>query len=196
MHGVAPFLTMNHITSNLKYLGKPPWDSGISPPELLEFIAQHPAGRAIDLGCGTGTNSIALAQSGWEVIGVDVALIALHKARKKAKAAGVQVRFKLSDASQLSGIEGRFDFALDMGCFHNLGERKANYLARLDDILAPRGYWLLYAHLYPPDGRPANHGVSPADLETAAERFSLLWHKTAPARKGRRSVWALFQKRG
>ena len=44
------------------YYFHPPWDSGISPPELLEFIEQHPAGRAIDLGCGTGTNVVTLAQ--------------------------------------------------------------------------------------------------------------------------------------
>ncbi len=41
---------------NLRYLGNPPWDTGVSPPELLAIIAEKQPGRALDLGCGTGTN--------------------------------------------------------------------------------------------------------------------------------------------
>ncbi len=55
------------LAFNFWYFRKPPWDSGISPPELLEFIRTHPAGKAIDLGCGTGTNVITLAKAGWQV---------------------------------------------------------------------------------------------------------------------------------
>ena len=158
---------MNHFTSNLNYLGKPPWDSGKSPPELLEFIAQHPAGRAIDLGCGTGTNTVTLAQHGWEVTGIDFAFLALYKAHKKANAAKVKVNLKLRDVSKLRGIKGPFDLALDMGCFHNLFEKQRDYLDRLGEILAPGGYWLLYAHFRPTDGTPYTHGLVPSDLRHA-----------------------------
>lgn len=185
---------MDRITSNLKYLGKPPWDSGTSPPELLAFIAQHPAGRAIDLGCGTGTNVVTLAQHGWEVTGVDVAFLALYKARKKANTASVQAQFKLRDVSKLRGIQGPFDLALDMGCFHNLVEKQRDYLARLDEILVPNGYWLLYAHLRPTDGTPATHGLTPADLQRAQSQFDLIYKKESHDKVGWDSVWALFQK--
>lgn len=187
---------MNHLTSNLKYLGNPPWDRGISPPELLAFIEEHPTGRALDLGCGTGTNSITLAQHGWEVTGVDVALIALYKARRKAKDAEVNVSFKLRDVSKLRGIREPFELALDMGCFHNLREKKKNYLARLDEILAPSGYWLLYAHFRLPDENPRSHGLTPEDFDAAAARFNLLWRKNSKGHGGRDSVWALFRKKG
>lgn len=36
------------ITFNLWYFRRPPWDTRVSPPELLEFIAAHPPGRALD----------------------------------------------------------------------------------------------------------------------------------------------------
>ena len=51
------------------YFGQPPWDTGVSPPELLDFIQNHKPGRAIDIGCGTGTNVITLANAGWNVTG-------------------------------------------------------------------------------------------------------------------------------
>ena len=47
---------LRRLKFNLSYFGKAPWDSGISPPELYDFIATHPAARAIDIGCGSGTN--------------------------------------------------------------------------------------------------------------------------------------------
>jgi len=184
---------MNHF--DLMYAGTPPWDSGITPPELFEFIEKHPPGRAIDLGCGTGTNVITLAQHGWEVIGVDFSRLAIQKARHKAKAAKVKVQFKKRDASKLQGIQGPFELALDMGCFHNLNEKQPDYLARLDELLAPNGYWLLYAHLQPADGTPSAHGLLPSDLENAQSQFDLVWRKDSHDKVGWDSVWALFQKK-
>ena len=106
---------------NLSYLRKKaPWDSGISPPELLEFIAEHPPGRAIDLGCGTGTNVITLAQHGWQVSGVDFAPRAIKVARRKAKHVKIDADLRVGDVTKLRGVDGKFNLALDMGCFHNL----------------------------------------------------------------------------
>ena len=68
--------------------GAPRWDTNITPPEVVAVIegaAPLPAGRALDLGCGTGTNVIYLAQHGWETIGVDFSPVAIQQARQKAK---------------------------------------------------------------------------------------------------------------
>ena len=187
------FQMLKDFSSNLRYIKNPPWDSGITPPELLEFIAQHPAGRAIDLGCGTGTNLITLAKHGWQVSGVDVAILALHRARRKAKIAQVDINLHWGDVTKLSGIHEIFDLALDMGCFHNLGDRKEAYLKRLDEILAPKGFWLLYAHLLPrQDGM--KHGVSRADLDLLASRFTLVWQKVNRGKVVHKAIWTLFQK--
>jgi methylase of polypeptide subunit release factors len=51
-----------------------------------------PAGRALDLGCGTGTDTIYLATHGWDVSGVDMTSRALAIARRDGAAAGVAPR--------------------------------------------------------------------------------------------------------
>ena len=52
---------LRRLSFLLWYFRDPPWDTNISPPELLDFINRHPPGRVLDLGCGTGTNVITLA---------------------------------------------------------------------------------------------------------------------------------------
>ena len=36
-------------------MGDMPWDSGITPPEIKDILAERPPGAALDLGCGSGT---------------------------------------------------------------------------------------------------------------------------------------------
>lgn len=185
---------MKRILYNLMYLRRAPWDSGISPPELLDFIDTHPAGRAIDLGCGTGTNLITLAQHGWQVSGVDSAILGLVRAYRKASAARIHIDLHLGDVTKLRGVQGKFDLALDMGCFHSLEDKKENYLNRLDEILVPGGFWLLYARLLSAEYTDPRHGLSAAEFAKAENRFNLISRTDSLDKNGRDAVWALFQK--
>lgn len=176
------------------YFRQPPWDTGISPPELLEFIQQHPPGAALDLGCGTGTNVITLAKAGWRVTGIDFAPRAIALARQKIKKAGVQAVVSVNDATKLSGISGSFELALDIGCFHGLSkEGREKYLDQLDRILAPGGFWLWYGFLKPPATASSAPGLGEADLSQLSARFSLLSRRNGFDRQ-RSSAWLLFQK--
>jgi ubiquinone/menaquinone biosynthesis C-methylase UbiE len=176
------------------YFGQPPWDTGISPPELIEFIQTHKPGRAIDIGCGTGTNVITLAHAGWDVIGVDFAPRAIKLARQKADKAGVQVDFLISDATKLQRIEGPFDFALDLGCFHGIPhEGRIKYLEQLNRILAQDGFWLMYGFLKPETDQTGT-GLAEADLDRISSRFTLLSRRDGFDKRERSSAWFLFQK--
>ena len=55
-------------------VGFKPWDSGVPPPQLVAVVEGSDAllpQKALDLGCGTGTNSIYMARHGWDVTGID-----------------------------------------------------------------------------------------------------------------------------
>lgn len=196
------------LSFHLWYYARPPWDKGISPPELLEFIATHPAGRAIDLGCGSGTNVITLARHGWQVTGVDFAPRAISLARRKLREAGLQADLRVGDVTRLDGIEGPFDLALDIGCFHGVTNRPA-YLRQLKRILRPGGYWLLYAFFRPAEAARfegkdrlfvALQSRTPPGLEESDLAYilqsglHLCWRKDGHDRRGRPSAWFLFQK--
>ncbi len=184
---------LRRLNFSLWYFFHPPWDSGISPPELLDFISHHPPGRAIDLGCGTGTNVITLVQHGWQVTGVDFAPRAIRLARRKMKQAGVQADVSVGDVTKLDGITGPFDLALDLGCFHGIPDRRG-YLGQLSRVLAPAGHWLLYGMLKssPEDPRP---GITPADMQLIeSSGLHLVSRKDGWDKRGRRSAWFLYQR--
>lgn len=177
------------------YYRQPPWDTGVSPPELLEFIQNHAAGRAIDIGCGTGTNMITLARAGWKVTGVDFAPRAIRLARKKLKGAGVQAELLVKDATKLAGINGPFELAFDLGCFHTIPQPgKTEYLKQLDRILAPAGFWLMYGFLIS-DTQDSSHGLFAADIAAISSKLKLLSRQEGfDNHKVKSSAWFLFQK--
>jgi SAM-dependent methyltransferase len=63
-----------------------------------------PPGRALDVGCGTGRDACYLAGRGWQVTGVDIAPAAIARARRRAAALGVQVRWVVGDVGGLGGL--------------------------------------------------------------------------------------------
>jgi ubiquinone/menaquinone biosynthesis C-methylase UbiE len=176
------------------YFRQPPWDTGISPPELYEFIQNHQPGRAIDIGCGTGTNIITLANAGWNVTGIDFAPRAIKIARQKLKQAGVQAKLILGDATKLEGIKGPFDFALDLGCFHGIPQDgRLKYLEGLDRILATDGFWLMYAFLKS-DPLQKRSGLLETDIDLIASRLTLLSRRDGLDNGAKPSAWFLYQK--
>ncbi len=187
---------LRRLIFNLWYFRKPPWDSGISPPELLEFIQTHPPGKAIDLGCGTGTNVITLARAGWQVTGIDFAPRAICMAGKKLARENVTADMHVGDVTKLDDIRAVHNFALDIGCFHGLSQQgKADYLTQLERILAPNGFWLMYG-FFRSDPRHAPPGLVEADVDLISSRLTLLSRRDGFDKRERPSAWFLFQKTG
>ncbi|MGD8404503.1 MAG: class I SAM-dependent methyltransferase [Anaerolineales bacterium] len=184
---------LRRLTFRIWYLFDPPWDTGISPPELKDFTEKNPPGEAIDIGCGTGTNVITLVQAGWKVTGVDFVPRAIKTAKRKVKKAGVDAKLYVRDVTELEGITGPFDLVLDIGCFHSLGDKKAGYLSELNRILAPGGHWLMYG-FFNPDSASDSHGLAETDLDLISALFTQVWRHDGTDRGERTSAWFLYQK--
>jgi methyl halide transferase len=120
--------------------GTTPWDSGLPSKELQRVLTEHTltAGRALELGCGTGTNAVFLAQRGFDVTAVDCSSLALEQAREKGADAGVSVDWIEADVQNFGAGLQPFDFVFDRGCYHccrrvDLPE----YLATLKNVTRP-----------------------------------------------------------
>lgn len=177
----------------LQYLIKPRWDTGITPPELIEYIDTHSPGKALDLGCGTGTNVITLAQHGWKVIGVDFVPSAIKTARRKAQKLNIPVEFIRADVSRLNQIKTTFDLILDIGCYHAITEKQqARYLDNISRQLSKNGTYLLYAFInpHPESGNP---GLSPKDIEVLESVLNLTSRKDG-IDQARISTWMTFER--
>jgi SAM-dependent methyltransferase len=155
-------------------VGFTPWDRGVPLGELVRLVEgpQAPApGRALDLGCGTGTNSIYLARHGWDVTGVDVVPRALAEAQRAAGAAGVAAAFVEGDVTDLEslGLAGGFDLLVDAGCYHTIPrDGRDGYVRGVTALAAPGATLLLFGFASVPVAS-MGAGLKPDDVR---DRFA------------------------
>jgi SAM-dependent methyltransferase len=154
-------------------LGLTVWERRMPPPALVQLVEGGTApGRALDLGCGTGTDSIYLTEHGWEVTGVDMVPKALAMARLKAAAADVHPHFVEGDVTRLQdfGIDGGYNLLFDFGCFHTLpADRRDAYVESVSAAAAPGATLLLFGFRRPPRLAPVQAGLT---AEEVRQRFT------------------------
>ncbi len=186
----------------LYLVGRTRWDSGIVPPEIVALIEGErlPSGRAIDLGCGTGTTSIYLAQHGWQVVGIDYILAPIRRAREKAQRAGISehVDFVVGDIRRIDqmALPGPFDLAVDVGCGHVFAlDEWGRYARNLSYLVRPRGLLMLYSFRPTPE-HP--RGIAPERVEEIfAPDFRVVRVDIGDDRvAGSRSAWYRLERAG
>lgn len=173
---------MTEVNWNQRYIdADTPWDSGQPSLPLKTFLqekALKPC-RVLELGCGTGTNAIYLAQRGFDVTGVDIAEEAIKRAQMKAKELAVKVNFIQADATSLPDLGDPFPFVFDRGTYHVLRSMNlTGFQSMLAEMVAPGGFYLVLAgnpneDAHPDKGPPR---VSASDLcaELEGLAFDLL----------------------
>ena len=115
------------------------WQSTWQP--LMEKRVFPNQGKLLELGCGAGNLSIAFAQAGYEVIGIDIAPTAISWARENATKANVNVNFLQGDVLELADIvDDSFDVVLDGRCFHCIiGNDRTRFLQSARRVLRVGG---------------------------------------------------------
>jgi cyclopropane fatty-acyl-phospholipid synthase-like methyltransferase len=145
--------------------GEKPWDVGEPEAEIVRYVESsslRSANKVLELGCGTGTDSIYLANRGFSVVGIDFSSLAINEAEEKARTKHLaeHCHFYPKDACDLASLKNKFDFAYDRTCFDNIDSTKRlGYVRSLRSALAPKAKFLLLA-------------ISDKDKNTSNPRFS------------------------
>ena len=131
------------------------WDERYSGDELVwtstpnQFLVAGvdglPAGRAVDLACGEGRNSIWLAEHGWQVTGVDFSPVGLAKAKRFADLRAVDVTWVESAVENWTPPPDGFDLVAVLYLQLPQPARSAA-LAVAASAVAPGGTLLVIAH--------------------------------------------------
>jgi 2-polyprenyl-3-methyl-5-hydroxy-6-metoxy-1,4-benzoquinol methylase len=111
------------------------WDHNrLYQREILDRVGRRR--RALDLGCGTGELTRALAVRCAYVVGVDASSGMVAEARRRNW--GLNIDYVQGDAeAYLRGREGEFDFISSVAAFHHMDEERM--LLRCKEALAPGG---------------------------------------------------------
>ena len=160
--------------------GDMPWDSGITPPEIMDILTELSPGTALDLGCGTGTVIRDLLETGWCADGVDYVDRAISLAAEKLHPYPPD-RYRLfchdvTKLDTLSALRAPYDLIIDIGCGHNVaGQAAAEYARAIAERLKSGGTFMLYASHPRPDS-PV--GWAPDDVRAIfAPCLELVWHQ-------------------
>ena len=160
---------------DLAYRSGAPWDSGLPADELIELVqsSRLNAGRVLDIGCGTGTNVLFLAERGFDASGIDISRVAIKRAVAKARERSLKCSFYLLDFTETEAVSktfSTFDILLDVGCLHSLSARdREMYVDSLKLISRPGSLYLLWCFLR---GRPWAYGPPGVDEQEVERRLS------------------------
>lgn len=112
---------------------------------LVERAEPLVPGRALDLGCGTGRNSLWLARHGWRVTGVDASSVGLSMALQSAHDSGVDLEVVEADLLQYRPASEGFDLVV-VANIHLAPEHRAAFFLRASAAVAPGGHLFVTGH--------------------------------------------------
>lgn len=126
-----------------------PWDIGTPSPELEEAFRQLSLkGKPVlEIGCGTGTNAIWMAQQNCKVTATDISPTAIEQAKAKTSQAKANVDYVLADICEEPAVkDGSVDFVFDRGVYHVMSaEKRSVFAMRVANSLSSGGFWLCLA---------------------------------------------------
>ena len=120
-----------------------PWQPD---PLLVEFVTSGGVmpGPTLEIGAGTGTNAIWMAERGFDVLGVDISPLAVERSHAKMEGRALRCRFAAWDFLGAPPPDTPFQFVFDRGCFHVFDEpdERQRFAVQVAAALVPDGLWL------------------------------------------------------
>jgi len=152
------------------------WELGRPRPILVEFVEKGliKKGKALDICCGAGTNTVYLAKKGFEVTGIDISPKAIEIAKKKAQQTNAKINLMVQSFVNLPFGNEEFDFVFDMGCFHHVEiEDRSKFVMGVHRILKKGGNYLLTCFSYK-NGPAWNHFTRKHIIDLFSENFHIV----------------------
>jgi SAM-dependent methyltransferase len=158
--------------------------SGRVNPVLADLVAGFSPGRALDLGCGEGGDSLWLAQQGWEVTAVDISTVAIARGQDAATQAGIEPERLHWVAADLTDWTPSSDYELVSAFFLQSPVEldRSRILRAAANRIVPGGHLLIVSHAAPP---PWASGLSGHDHH----RVSLTPQQEVEALGAREGDW-------
>lgn len=187
------------------YDGAPRWEIGRPQDDIVRLFERGGfKGTVLDVGCGTGENSLFLASKGLEVHGIDRVPAAIEKAKEKAARIGSKATFEVLDALELKKLGRKFGTILDCGLFHVLSDAdRSKYVKAVAAVIEPRGMWHILCFSDQEPGTDGPRRIGERELIDLLNMKGWLVEEIAEARfettthpDGARAWLASFQRHG
>ncbi|MCV7286093.1 class I SAM-dependent methyltransferase [Mycolicibacterium wolinskyi] len=167
------------------FAGPPPWNIGKPQPVIAKLITdgkiQSPV---LDAGCGVGDLTLALAEAGHAVTGIDISAVAIAQATEQAKQRQTNARLIQGDARDVAALgldEPQLNTVIDCTLFHSLPlDARDDYLRGIYAAANPGARF--YLLVFTTDALPADSPCPVPNLVTEAEvRDAVAKHWTIDA---------------
>ncbi len=123
-----------------------PWAHEEPDFNLIEMVDNWPIKpcKTLEVGCGTGTDSVWLSQKGFQTTAYDLSPIAIEMANKQALTQKTSVDFKVFDFLTEKIKPGEFGFVFDRGFFHGFETEtdRTKVAKQISKVLEKNGLWL------------------------------------------------------
>lgn len=139
--------------------------------EQRELMEKQPRGRALDIACGGGRNSLFLAELGFEVDALDISDVAIERVRRLAAERGLRIAATRTDLAELREFP-RPPYQVVIDFFY----RERSLFGPIADALAPAGLLFFQTFVGPrPDGAfGPRFGLTPGELRDAFAGLEIL----------------------
>ncbi len=123
------------------YSGAEPWLAWATVASIFASLGVRPGTSVLDVGVGPGWTSLLLAESGYEVLGVDIVPANIELSSKRAARWGNKAEFALADMDDLA-LDRLFDHALVVDALHH-SLRQRDVLDGIARHVRPGGWLVL-----------------------------------------------------
>lgn len=140
--------------------GDLPWDTNEPDEHLMKLVESETISpcKTLEVGCGTGTNSLWLADQGFSVLGVELSQAAVERAKQKKENKSLSCDFAVLDFLHDESLSQSFDLVFDRGCFHVFDEEAERMLfaRQVSRVLKTNGVWV--SLIGSTEGKPRDTG--------------------------------------